>query len=153
SGSSMTGTRLYAPPEVIAGKPFTTQGDIYALGVMLYQMAVGDLARPLAEGWDRDVADDLIREDIAACCDGDPLRRPAGAAEVAQHLRALPQRREERRQRELAAQAAERRHRVVARSIAATIAMALLAVAVAASSAFYIRRVRAAQQIADQQRV
>src|SRR4029079_9328117 len=70
SGSSMTGTRLYAPPEVIAGKPFTTQGDIYALWVRLYQMAVGDLARPLAEGWERDVPDVLVREDVAACCDG-----------------------------------------------------------------------------------
>jgi class 3 adenylate cyclase/serine/threonine protein kinase len=153
SGSSMTGTRLYAPPEVIAGKPFTTQGDIYALGVLLYQMAVGDLARPLAEGWERDVPDVLVREDVAACCDGDPLRRPAGAGEVAQRIRALPQRREDLRQREHAAKAAQRRSRVLRRSIFASVAMGLLVVAVAASSAFYIRRVRAAQKIADDQRV
>ena len=41
--SSRTGTRMYAPPESLAGRPFTTQGDVYALGVLLYQMAV---ARP-----------------------------------------------------------------------------------------------------------
>ncbi len=106
SGSSMTGTRLYSPPEVLAGKPFTTQGDIYALGVMLYQMAVGDLHRPLAEGWERDVSDDLIRQDIAACCDGDPNRRPGGASEIAQRIRALPQRRQELREKALHAQSA-----------------------------------------------
>src|SRR5687768_9731403 len=74
--SSQTGTRIYVPPEVLVGRPFTVQGDVYALGVLLYQMVVGDLNRPLAEGWQRDVDDELLREDVAACADGDPARRP-----------------------------------------------------------------------------
>jgi eukaryotic-like serine/threonine-protein kinase len=54
---------MYTPPESLAGRPFTVQGDIYALGVFLYQMATGDLERPLAAGWERDVDDELLGED------------------------------------------------------------------------------------------
>src|SRR5207302_1257805 len=47
--SSRTGTRMYAPPESLLGKPYTIQGDVYSLGVLLYQMVIGDLSRPLAQ--------------------------------------------------------------------------------------------------------
>ena len=90
---SRTGTRMYAPPETLAGKPFTMQGDVYALGVLLYQMAVGDLERPLAQGWERDVADELLREDIAACVEGDPALRLTSAKELADRLATLSKRR------------------------------------------------------------
>ena len=56
---------VHTPPETLAGKPFTMQGDVYALGVVLYQMVVGDLDRPLAQGWERDVTDPLLHNDIA----------------------------------------------------------------------------------------
>ena len=91
--SSRTGTRMYAPPESLMNKPYTMQGDIYSLGVMLYQMAAGDLVRPLATGWERDVPDELLREDIAAAVEGDPTRRLASAAELATRLGTLEQRR------------------------------------------------------------
>jgi CHASE2 domain-containing sensor protein/class 3 adenylate cyclase len=94
--SSRTGTRMYAPPETLAGKPFTAQGDIYALGVLLYQMVLGDLERPLATGWDRDVADELLREDIRSCVDGNPSRRLFSAEELATRLSDLPGRRKRR---------------------------------------------------------
>src|SRR5258708_1602629 len=45
--SSQTGTQLYMAPELLAGKPATTRSDIYSLGVVLYQMLVGDFSRPL----------------------------------------------------------------------------------------------------------
>jgi serine/threonine-protein kinase len=48
--SSRTGTRMYSLPESTAGKAFTTAGDVYALGVMLYQFTAGDLERPIGEG-------------------------------------------------------------------------------------------------------
>lgn len=65
--SSRTGTRLYSPPESMtsvqtrdgaerAAAPFTAKGDVYALGVMLYQFVIGDLDRPLAIGWEGNVA-------------------------------------------------------------------------------------------------
>jgi WD40 repeat protein/class 3 adenylate cyclase len=121
--SSRTGTRMYAPPESLTGRPFTTQGDIYALGVLLYQMAVGDLTRPLASGWERDVEDELLREDISRCVDGDPHRRLTSAAELSRRLRALGQRREKleaaRRRRE----ADDRRRRRLRAGVAATVAL------------------------------
>ena len=94
SGSSMT--RLYAPPEQLTGKVFTMQGDVYSLGVMLYQIIIGDFTRALAPGWEREVKDDILREDLAECLDGEPARRLASAAELAERLRSLEKRRAER---------------------------------------------------------
>ena len=94
-----TGTRMYAPPELLAGKPFTVLGDVYALGVLLYQMVVGDLERPLAQGWERDVRDPLLREDIAASVEGDEQQRLGSAQGLAKKLESLPQRRRARRRR------------------------------------------------------
>jgi serine/threonine-protein kinase len=93
--ASADGTRLYMAPELLEGKPATTQADIYALGVMLYQIVVGDFARALAPGWERDIDDELLRADIAAAVDGAPLRRVGHAAEIADKLRALAERRAE----------------------------------------------------------
>lgn len=88
-GSSAIGTRLYTPPEVIAGDHFTVRGDVYSLGVMLYQFVVGDLNRPLGVGWEHGVADELLREGIAAATMADPARRLAAAADLARWIRGL----------------------------------------------------------------
>ncbi|MCG6117117.1 MAG: tetratricopeptide repeat protein [Aquimonas sp.] len=95
SGDS-SGTPAYLAPEVIGGAAPTQRSDLYALGVMLYQMAVGDLRRPLAPGWERDIEDSLLREDIAAAADVEPERRLADAGALAQRLRQLEQRRSQR---------------------------------------------------------
>ena len=87
------GTRMYMAPEVIEGRATDVRSDLYSLGVVLYQMAAGDFSRALAPGWERSVSDALIREDIGACVDGDPERRLAGPAALAERLRALPVRR------------------------------------------------------------
>ncbi|MGC4003527.1 MAG: protein kinase family protein [Pirellulales bacterium] len=55
--SSRTGTRLYTPPECLMGLPFTKQGDVYALGVMFYQLLIGHFDKPIAYGWERDVSE------------------------------------------------------------------------------------------------
>ena len=107
--SSRTGTRMYAPPESLAHRPFTIQGDIYALGVLLYQMVVGDLNRPLAEGWERDLEDEFLREDVAACVDGDPAKRLSSATELARRLRGLSARAAKRETDRRAAETAARR--------------------------------------------
>ena len=66
--SSRTGTRLYQPPESQLNRPATTAGDVYALGVMLYQLVIDELSHPLGTGWEEDLADELLRDDIRACC-------------------------------------------------------------------------------------
>ncbi len=111
--SSRTGTRLYAPPESLLNQPFTVQGDVYALGVMLYQVVVEDLSRPLAEGLERDVDNELLREDIAACVEGDPQRRLTSAAELASRLNRLAERRDQRARAAAAAQVATRRQQLI----------------------------------------
>ena len=106
SGSSPTGTPLYVAPELLEGKPATLRSDVYALGVMLYQMIVGDLGRALAPGWRREVDDELLAEDVAAAVDGSPERRLGDALRLAERLRGLERRRSERlqeRRREAAA--------------------------------------------------
>lgn len=126
--SSRTGTRMYAPPESLLNKPFTTQGDVYALGVLLFQMVVGDLTRPLAPGWERDISDDLLRQDIAAMVEGDPARRLSSAAEVATRLRTLQDRRQELSRQAAADRAVIRRRRVRRALVGATALLLLLAV-------------------------
>jgi DNA-binding winged helix-turn-helix (wHTH) protein/serine/threonine protein kinase len=100
---SLSGTVTYLAPEVLTGQSPTAASDVYALGVLLYQLVVGDFRRPFAPGWERDVADPLIRDDIVAAAAGDPSRRFASAAELAGRLSSLESRRrehDEMRQRE-----------------------------------------------------
>ncbi len=94
--TSHGGTRLYMAPEVLEGKPATVQADIYALGLILYQAVVGDFSRALAPGWRRDVADELLCEDIAFAVDGAPEQRLGNALRLAERLRDLDHRRRQR---------------------------------------------------------
>jgi len=86
-------TPPYVAPEVVEGDPFTVQADIYALGVMLYQLVVGSFQRALATGWEQDVPDEALREDIAQAADGHPGWRIGDAGRLAQRLRRLDERR------------------------------------------------------------
>lgn len=114
-----TGTPTYSPPEFLAGKPYTVQGDIYGLGVLLYQLLTADPSRPIAPGWERDIPDPLLREDIAACVDGDPARRLPSAANLAKRLFHLDQRRAEIAERERLTHEAAARAESEAAAIAA----------------------------------
>ncbi len=139
--TSTGGTRLYLAPELLAGQPPTIQADIYALGVMLYQVAVGDLRRPLAQGWQRHVDDELLQEDIASMVEGSPARRPASAAAVAESLRSLGTRRAEREAERRAARAAARaqRRRKVLTTVAAVSTVFLVVVSYLAVQAIRAR--------------
>src|SRR5215831_180588 len=98
---SLTGTLLYLAPEVLSGSTPTAAADVYALGVMLFQLAAGDFHKPLSLGWEASVKDGVIREDIALAACGDPERRLASPAELAERLSRLASRRAEREQQAL----------------------------------------------------
>lgn len=108
SSTDASGTPLYFAPEVLAGQPHTVRSDNYALGVLLYQLVVGDFKRPLSPGWERDIEDALLREDIALAADGNPQHRLGDAEELARRLRTLEARRAERSRRAEAEAQAER---------------------------------------------
>jgi len=91
-GHEIGGTRLYLAPEIVEGKPATLQADIYSLGVLLYQMVVADFSRSLASGWQREIEDPLLREDIEWAVDGNPDKRLTDARQLAERLRTLPER-------------------------------------------------------------
>lgn len=110
-GSSDAGTALYIAPELLGGASPTLHSDIYALGVMCYQIVVGDLRRPLAPGWEREIDDPLLRQDIALAADVNPEHRIGDAARFAERLRSLRKRAAEAQQlhrREVERQAALR---------------------------------------------
>ncbi|HEX7295357.1 MAG TPA: winged helix-turn-helix domain-containing protein, partial [Pyrinomonadaceae bacterium] len=133
---SITGTVMYIAPEVLAGQSPSAASDVYALGVLLYQLMAGDFRKPLAPGWEADIADPLLREDIAEAACGDPTRRIQTALELEKRLTSLERRRAKRdeleqvRQRALFAERrrAEIRSRLPWLLIAAVIPLALLAV-------------------------
>jgi serine/threonine protein kinase/DNA-binding winged helix-turn-helix (wHTH) protein len=108
----LSGTLMYLAPEVLAGHSPTASADVYALGVMLYQLAMGDFRKPLSPGWEADIEDPLIREDIADAACGDPAKRLISAAALIERMETLDRRRLQRNELELTrqrAQVAERR--------------------------------------------
>jgi non-specific serine/threonine protein kinase len=106
--SSRSDTAAYRAPEVANGATPGMASDVYALGLILYQMVVGDLDRPLAAGWEDDVADPLLREDVALAAAGDVERRLESAALLAERLSTLDDRRRARAEAE--AEAERRAH-------------------------------------------
>lgn len=93
------GTRQYLAPELLEGQRPSIQSDVYALGVVLFQLVSGDLRRVLATGWELRVEDPLLRADIAAAVHGDPQHRLSDASQLAERLSTLEPRREEQQRR------------------------------------------------------
>ena len=88
------GSPLYAAPELRreGAKP-DTRADVYALGVLLFQVLCGDFSAPLSPGWETHIADPLLQKDIADACNLNPDQRTSSPTELAQRLRSLLERR------------------------------------------------------------
>ncbi|MBO9713279.1 winged helix-turn-helix domain-containing protein [Sphingomonas sp.] len=90
---SRSGTLLYRAPELVGDAVPTARSDIFALGLILYQLAAGDFGRNLAPGWEAAIGDPLLEADIAEAAAGDPEQRLGAASLLADRLDRLEQRR------------------------------------------------------------
>lgn len=148
ASEASSGTPLYLAPEILLGQPFTVKTDIYALGVILYQFLVGDFHKVMSPGWERDIEDELLREDIALVADGNPAVRLADADVLARRLRSLDERRKQLAEKREAEARAERARRLLeraqARRVGLMLAFGALVVGLAVSTLLYFQA-RAAQ--------
>ncbi|HXG13145.1 MAG TPA: WD40 repeat domain-containing serine/threonine-protein kinase [Gemmataceae bacterium] len=86
---------FYASPQQLRGEPPDPRDDIYALGIIWYQLLTGDLrhGRPAGRGWRHPLAErgmsagllDLLE----ACMDEDADARPDDAGQLVERLEAL----------------------------------------------------------------
>lgn len=76
-------------PELADGAVATARSDVHALGVFLYQMAVGDLHRTPGPFWERDATDPDLYDAVASCIEPVAAHRVSDAGEVVRALRAL----------------------------------------------------------------
>ncbi len=150
----LTGTLTYLAPEVLAGHSPTISADVYALGVILYQLVAGDFRKQLSPGWESGIDDPLLREDIAEAACGDPERRLKSVADLVEHLENLGTRRAERSKVMLAEQRAlvAERKLAAARARRPWIALALAALLLGLGTSLVLyRRAARARDIATRQ--
>ncbi|MBI1917985.1 MAG: SUMF1/EgtB/PvdO family nonheme iron enzyme [Planctomycetes bacterium] len=86
-------TPLYASPQQQGGSDPDPRDDVYSLGVIWYQMLIGDLASAPVGDWQdelkqRGVSDEAVRL-LASCVALKPERRPRDAAVLAEQLAGL----------------------------------------------------------------
>jgi eukaryotic-like serine/threonine-protein kinase len=142
----LSGSAMYRAPEFLTGAAPSIPGDVYALGVMLYQMACGDFLASLSPGWESRIPDALLRQDIADAANVDPGLRIASATELARRLRSIEVRRAEEEKRKDAMLAVQRTQRALAdaqlRRPWVIIAIVTLFAGLCASFLFYRRAVQ-----------
>ena len=90
------GTPAYWAPELQRGGVPTVKCDVYAIGVLLYQIVCGDLQQTPSPGWQAKIRDPLVRDDIAAAANVDPKLRMGTAREIALRIHSLNERRQDR---------------------------------------------------------
>ncbi len=136
-------TLLYAAPELLQGASASISTDVFALGVLLYQIVSDRIGEPLTSGWEANVEDALLREDIAFAAHGDANLRLGSAEELANRLGGLEARRTiaaQERARQLEFQRGQGAlSRARARRPWMIAAGLMLSIGVAASSMLYVQ--------------
>jgi|GEM_PF-6226246 len=102
NSGSRTGRHMYVPREVSGGSANRPAGnmpaslldvrDVYALGVLLFQFAIGDLQQSLEPAAIKLVKPKLLRQDIEEATHFDPLQRLSSASELERRVRKLKSR-------------------------------------------------------------
>jgi len=92
ASSPESGTILYMAPELLQTRTATVRSDIYALGMLLYQLIILDFNSTLTPGWQRAIPDPLLVEDIAIATDQEPDRRPSSVEELSNRTSSLEKR-------------------------------------------------------------
>lgn len=100
--------RVYQAPELVTGRAPTVSSDVYALGVLLFNLVSTRLDEPVASGWETQIDDEILRDDIAACTNGRVERRLAAALDLVERLRTLEDRRAAQREHRAALEAKEK---------------------------------------------
>ena len=88
--------------------------DIYALGVLLYQICCGDLYERPSPGWELRISDPLLQRDIGDAANGNPALRLATARDLASRIQSIEDRRREEQERAALAERLERAERSLA---------------------------------------
>jgi hypothetical protein len=102
AGAEIAGTPQYMAPELLAGKPASTRSDIYALGLILFEIFTGKRAYDAKTLGDLKLLhetgtvttpsslvhdlDPAVERVILRCLEKDPERRPAAALTIAAAL-------------------------------------------------------------------
>ncbi|MDC0708424.1 protein kinase [Stigmatella sp. ncwal1] len=96
SSLHLVGTRPYMAPELLERAPATPRSDLYALGLVLYELCLGELPRGPARGQEVTVSreggpelDPDFAALIARCLAPDPLERFASAEALCEALERL----------------------------------------------------------------
>ena len=146
--SPHAGTRIYMAPEVLAGANTAPASDGYSLGVVLFQILLGDFRQSVTIDWRESIGDPILESDLALCLSGNPLDRFTQAHQFAENLRTVPMRRDQLEREKSRSRASKRRQNI--RNAAS--ATALIALLLFLAFAYFHRKTLQQREIDRQQK-